>query len=196
MTLFILYTNPFDSYPIFDGLVFKLCNLLQIEGSFIQGVGFFIYEEHQTNSDGLVIGNSTWDYKIPSVDTIPKQFNVEVLNTGYHKNRVLSSKGNPFCDLLIVVCILHSLKNQSLNSTCAASGEPAVVLASSVHCALREAIRAARKDFANSTESGTSLLTFQLNVPASMTVVKELCGFDIVEKYLEEQSAHEEKTRA
>ncbi|CAN6180236.1 unnamed protein product [Urochloa humidicola] len=135
-------------------------DLGQIEGSFIQGVGFFIYEEHETNSDGLVVSNSTWDYKIPSVDTIPKQFNVEVLNTGYHKNRVLSSK---------------------------ASGEPAVVLASSVHCALREAIQAARKDFANTTESGTSPLIFQLNVPAPMTAVKELCGFDIVEKYVENQ---------
>jgi hypothetical protein len=30
-----------------------------------------------------MISNSTWDYKIPTVDTIPKQFNVEVLNTGY-----------------------------------------------------------------------------------------------------------------
>ncbi|KAJ1288886.1 hypothetical protein BS78_02G122500 [Paspalum vaginatum] len=139
-------------------------DLGQIEGSFIQGIGFFIYEEHQTNSDGLVVSNSTWDYKIPSVDTIPKQFNVEVLNTGYHKNRVLSSK---------------------------ASGEPAVVLASSVHCALREAIRAARKDFSNITGSGTSPLIFQLNVPAPMTVVKELCGFDIVEKYLENLSADE-----
>jgi len=63
-----------------------------------------------------------------------------------------------------------------------------VVLASSVHCALREAIRAARKDFSYNTESGTSPLIFQLNVPAPMTVVKELCGFDIVEKYLENLS--------
>jgi hypothetical protein len=38
----------------------------------------------------------TWDYKIPSVDIIPKQFNAEVLNTGYHKNHVLSSKGSFF----------------------------------------------------------------------------------------------------
>uniref|UniRef100_A0A0E0HZ50 aldehyde oxidase n=1 Tax=Oryza nivara TaxID=4536 RepID=A0A0E0HZ50_ORYNI len=133
-------------------------DLGQIEGSFIQGIGFFIYEEHQTNSDGLVISNSTWDYKIPSVDTIPKQFNAEVLNTGYHKHRVLSSK---------------------------ASGEPAVVLGASVHCAVREAIRAARIEFAGNNGSGSSLLTFQLDVPAPMTVVKELCGLDIVEKYLE-----------
>ncbi|GJN12240.1 hypothetical protein PR202_ga30534 [Eleusine coracana subsp. coracana] len=138
-------------------------DLGQIEGSFIQGIGFMIYEEHQTNSDGLVVSNSTWDYKIPSVDTIPKQFNVELLNTGYQKNRVLSSK----------VPLLP------------ASGEPAVVLASSVHCALREAIQAARKDFADSTEQKSFPFTFQLDVPSPMTLVKELCGFDIVEKYLE-----------
>ncbi|CAL5089858.1 unnamed protein product [Urochloa decumbens] len=133
-------------------------DLGQIEGSFIQGIGFFIYEEYITNSDGLMISNSTWDYKIPSVDIIPKQFNAEVLNTGYHKNRVLSSK---------------------------ASGEPALVAASSVHCAVREAIRAARKEFANSTGSGSSPLEFQMDVPAPMTLVKELCGLDIVDKYLE-----------
>nr|CAB3456311.1 unnamed protein product [Digitaria exilis] len=138
-------------------------DLGQIEGSFIQGIGFFIYEEYITNSDGLMISNSTWDYKIPSVDIIPKQFNAEILNTGYHKNRVLSSK---------------------------ASGEPALVLASSVHCALREAIRAARKEFSKSG-SGRSPLEFQMDVPAPMTLVKELCGFDIVENYLETLSTYE-----
>ncbi|KAJ1288893.1 hypothetical protein BS78_02G123100 [Paspalum vaginatum] len=144
-------------------------DLGQIEGSFIQGIGFFIYEEYITNSDGLMISNSTWDYKIPSVDIIPKQFNAEVLNTGYHKNRVLSSK---------------------------ASGEPALVLCSSVHCALREAIRAARKEFADCTRSGSSPLEFQMDVPAPMTLVKELCGFDIVDKYLECLSIHESATGA
>ncbi|KAG0542539.1 hypothetical protein BDA96_02G112900 [Sorghum bicolor] len=144
-------------------------DLGQIEGSFIQGIGFFVYEEYITNSDGLMISNSTWDYKIPSVDIIPKQFHAEVLNTGYHKNRVLSSK---------------------------ASGEPALVLASSVHCALREAIRAARVEFANSTVSGRSPLEFQMDVPAPMTLVKELCGLDIVEKYLECLSTYERAARA
>ncbi|XBI13470.1 hypothetical protein VPH35_140199 [Triticum aestivum] len=130
-------------------------DLCQIEGSFIQGIGFFINEEHETNVDGLVVSDSTWVYKIPSVDTIPKQFNAEVLNTGFHKNRVLSSK---------------------------ACGEPALVLASSVHCAVREAIRAARKEF------GSLQLTFQLNVPAPMTLVKEMCGLDIVDKTMDHQS--------
>ncbi|XBI04139.1 hypothetical protein VPH35_132476 [Triticum aestivum] len=129
-----------------------------IEGSFIQGIGFFTKEEHETNTDGMVMSDSTWVYKILSVDTVPKQFNAEVLNTGYHKNRVLSSK---------------------------ASGEPVLVLAASVHCAVREAIRAARKEF------GSLQLMFQLDVPASMTLVKEMCGLEIVDKYLESLSEHQ-----
>uniref|UniRef100_A0A0E0P2K0 Uncharacterized protein n=1 Tax=Oryza rufipogon TaxID=4529 RepID=A0A0E0P2K0_ORYRU len=53
------------------------------------------------------------------VDTILKQFNVELINSARDHKRVLSSK---------------------------ASGEPPPLLASSVHCAMREAIRAARKE--------------------------------------------------
>lgn len=69
--------------------------ILQIEGAFVQGIGFFMFEEYPTNSDGLVVSEGTWTYKIPTVDTIPKQFNVEILNSGHHRNRVLSSKGMP-----------------------------------------------------------------------------------------------------
>lgn len=50
-------------------------------------------EEYPSNSDGLVVADGTWTYKIPTIDTIPKQFNVQVLNSGHHKNRILSSKG-------------------------------------------------------------------------------------------------------
>lgn len=64
-----------------------------MEGGFIQGVGFFLYEEFLTNSDGLAVSDSTWNYKIPTVDTIPKEFNVEFLNSPHNTNRVLSSKG-------------------------------------------------------------------------------------------------------
>jgi abscisic-aldehyde oxidase len=66
---------------------------LQIEGAFVQGIGFFMLEEYLTNSNGLVVVEGTWTYKIPTLDTIPKQFNVQVLNSGHHQKRVLSSKG-------------------------------------------------------------------------------------------------------
>jgi indole-3-acetaldehyde oxidase len=60
-----------------------------------------------------------------------------------------------------------------------ASGEPPLLLAASVHCAMREAIRAARTEF-----SADSPLTFQMDVPATMADVKELCGLDVVERHL------------
>lgn len=68
--------------------------IFQVEGAFVQGIGYFMNEEYVTNSDGLLISDGTWTYKIPTVDTIPKQFNVKLLNSGFHKKRVLSSKGS------------------------------------------------------------------------------------------------------
>jgi len=50
---------------------------------------------------------------------------------------------------------------------------------------------AARVECAISTVSGRSPLEFQMDVPAPMTLVKELCGLDIVEKYLERLSTYE-----
>ncbi|KAH9659307.1 Indole-3-acetaldehyde oxidase [Citrus sinensis] len=131
-----------------------------------QGIGFFMLEEYPTNSDGLVVSESTWTYKIPTLDTIPKQFNVEILNSGHHKKRVLSSK---------------------------ASGEPPLLLAVSVHCATRAAIREAWKQLLSWSQLDQSDLTFDLEVPATMQVVKELCGLDSVEKYLQWRMAESKR---
>ncbi|KAK9175347.1 hypothetical protein WN944_027353 [Citrus x changshan-huyou] len=133
-------------------------DLGQIEGAFVQGIGFFMLEEYPTNSDGLVVSEGTWTYKIPTIDTIPKQFNVEILNSGHHQKRVLSSK---------------------------ASGEPPLLLAVSVHCATRAAIREAWKQLLTWSDLDRSDITFNLEVPATMPVVKELCGLDSVERYLQ-----------
>ncbi|CAH8341865.1 unnamed protein product [Eruca vesicaria subsp. sativa] len=137
-------------------------DLGQVEGAFVQGIGFFMMEEYTTDEKGLVVQQGTWDYKIPTVDTIPKKFFVEILNTGHHKNRVLSSK---------------------------ASGEPPLLLAASVHCATRSAIREARRQSlswdCNDGDRDVSGADFELPVPATMPVVKGLCGLYSVEKYLE-----------
>ncbi|KAB2080642.1 hypothetical protein ES319_A05G079700v1 [Gossypium barbadense] len=133
-------------------------DLGQIEGAYVQGIGFFMLEEYPTNSDGLVTANGTWSYKIPTMDTIPKQFNVEILNSGHHQKRVLSSK---------------------------ASGEPPLTLAVSVHCATRAAIVEARRQLASwSGFDKSNSEIFQLEVPATMPVVKERSGLDSVEKFL------------
>ncbi|XP_068650311.1 indole-3-acetaldehyde oxidase-like [Aristolochia californica] len=135
----------------------------QVEGGFVQGLGFFMFEEYSANSEGFVLSEGTWTYKIPTVDTIPRHFNVELLNSGHHQKRVLSSK---------------------------ASGEPPLLLAASVHCATREAIREARKELFSLKDPDESSSSFHLDVPATMPVVKELCGLDNVERYLESLLSH------
>ncbi|CAL1404517.1 unnamed protein product [Linum trigynum] len=132
-------------------------DLGQIEGAYVQGIGYFMLEEYTRNSDGLVTSDGTWNYKIPTVDTIPKQLNVEILSSGNHKNRVLSSK---------------------------ACGEPPLLLASSVHCATRAAVRAAREQLQSWGYHDEYGPTFNLEVPAVMPTVKEQCGLDNVERYL------------
>uniref|UniRef100_A0A2P2MQG8 Uncharacterized protein n=1 Tax=Rhizophora mucronata TaxID=61149 RepID=A0A2P2MQG8_RHIMU len=115
-------------------------------------------EEYTTNSEGLVVAEGTWTYKIPTIDTIPKQFNIEMLSSGHHQKRVLSSK---------------------------ASGEPPLLLAASVHCATRAAISEARQQLHSWGCSDEFDSTFQLKVPATMPTVKELCGLDVVERYIQ-----------
>ncbi|CAA0805958.1 Abscisic-aldehyde oxidase [Striga hermonthica] len=132
-------------------------DLGQIEGAFVQGLGFFMLEEYPSNSDGLMVADGTWTYKIPTIDTIPKEFNVEILNSGHHQKRVLSSK---------------------------ASSEPPLLLAASMHCAMRAAIKDARKQLKSWGGLEGTESTFQLDVPATMPVVKELCGLHSVETYL------------
>jgi len=72
-----------------------------------------------------------------------------------------------------------------LNEICvAASGEPPLLLAASVHCATRAAIKEARKQLLSWSNLDEPDSTFQLRVPATMPVVKELIGLDVVERYL------------
>jgi abscisic-aldehyde oxidase len=61
-----------------------------------------------------------------------------------------------------------------------------LLLAASVHCATREAIRAARNEPQHCPGFGPSPSHFDLEeVPAIMPVVKELWDLDYVERYLE-----------
>lgn len=50
----------------------------QIEGSFVQGIGFFLTEELEMDNTGVLVSNGTWTYKPPTVDNIPQMFCVEI----------------------------------------------------------------------------------------------------------------------
>jgi len=87
----------------------------QIEGGFIQGVGWVTTEEIKWDNKGRLLTHSPDTYKIPTVNDIPVHFNVELL-TGYpNEGAIRKSK---------------------------AVGEPPLMLAFSVWLAIKDAVSA------------------------------------------------------
>ncbi|KAI9552332.1 hypothetical protein GHT06_022697 [Daphnia sinensis] len=92
----------------------------QVEGGFVQGLGLFTLEEPLFSpSNGQVITRGPSNYKIPSADDIPEEFNVSLLRGCPNPHAVYSSK---------------------------AVGEPPLFLASSVFFAIKDAIHSARTE--------------------------------------------------
>ncbi len=87
----------------------------QIEGGFIQGVGWLTLEELRWDDDGRVATAGASTYKLPSWSEVPEIFEVELLPRATQPDVVMGSK---------------------------AVGEPPLMLAISVREALREAVSA------------------------------------------------------
>jgi xanthine dehydrogenase large subunit len=87
----------------------------QVEGGFIQGVGWLTLEELGWDTNGRLMTNGASTYKLPAWSEVPEKFNVEFLERAAEPGVVFGSK---------------------------AVGEPPLMLAISVREALREAISA------------------------------------------------------
>ncbi|MEI7983686.1 MAG: molybdopterin cofactor-binding domain-containing protein, partial [Bacteroidota bacterium] len=95
----------------------------QIEGAFIQGLGWCTTEEIKWDSHGRLLTHSPDTYKIPVISDIPKDFRVDLLSGVPNPGTIRGSK---------------------------AVGEPPFMLALSAWLAIRDAISASgdyRKDF-------------------------------------------------
>lgn len=120
----------------------------QIEGGFIQGYGLFTMEELIYSPTGTLFSRGPGAYKIPGFGDIPQEFNVSLLKGASNPKAVYSSK---------------------------AVGEPPLFLASSAFFAIKEAIKAARKD------AGASL-EFRLDSPATSARIRMACEDHITRK--------------
>ena len=87
----------------------------QIEGGFVQGMGWLTMEELKWDDQGRLLTHSPDTYKIPSVGDTPQIFNVTLLQNAAQKNAIHGSK---------------------------AVGEPPLMLAISVREAIRDAVAA------------------------------------------------------
>lgn len=120
-----------------------IIDLGQCEGAFMMGVGFFLRERRLQNSEtGKEASDGTWEYKIPCFQDVPLEFNVDFFPRAFESG-IVSSK---------------------------ASGEPPLVLASSVWCAVRQAVAAARE------QTGKGKGHFQMNAPCTPRDIALLIG--------------------
>ena len=91
----------------------------QIEGGFVQGMGWLTTEELVWNADGLLTTHAPSTYKIPATGDIPEHFEVALWPEANREDNVFGSK---------------------------AVGEPPFMLAIAVYEALREAVGAAQAE--------------------------------------------------
>lgn len=91
-------------------------DLGQVEGGFIQGVGWLTCEQLKWNEDGKLLSDSPATYKIPAISDAPEIFNARLLKDMPNAEKT----------------IFHSK----------AVGEPPLMLAISTWCAIRDAIAA------------------------------------------------------
>ena len=89
----------------------------QIEGGFVQGMGWLTTEQLVWNDKGMLATHAPSTYKIPTAGDVPKHFKVELWPEPNREDNVFGSK---------------------------AVGEPPLMLAISVYEALRDAIANAR----------------------------------------------------
>jgi xanthine dehydrogenase molybdopterin binding subunit/xanthine dehydrogenase small subunit len=108
----------------------------QIEGGFVQGLGWLTAEELVWDKDGKLLTHSPDTYKIPAIGDVPREFNVSFLANATQRNTIFGSK---------------------------AVGEPPLMLAISVREAIRDAVAAfgARQHVVNLASPATGEAIFR-----------------------------------
>jgi len=86
----------------------------QVEGGFVQGVGWLTHEELRWDDKGRLLTDGPANYKIPAIGDMPHEFNVQLLADSPND----------------AATVFHSK----------AVGEPPLMLAISVFCAIRDAV--------------------------------------------------------
>merc|ERR1719187_1077581 len=94
-------------------------DISQIEAAFMQGYGWVSMENTTFGADGKLLTRGHDDYNIPSIADCPSKFNVTLLKSEIRQHLLYSSKG---------------------------IGEPPFFNGVSVYFAIKEAVRAARRD--------------------------------------------------
>jgi xanthine dehydrogenase molybdopterin binding subunit len=112
----------------------------QIEGAFVQGMGWLTGEELRWSADGKLLTHSASTYQIPSIGDAPERFHVELLANAAQDGVIHGSKAVGEPPLMLAISVREAIRD-----AVAAFGAPGgdVALASpATHEAILAAIRA------------------------------------------------------
>ncbi len=89
----------------------------QIEGGYIQGLGWLTTEEVSWKSNGVLTTHSPSTYKIPTAGETPFKFNVEIYDRGYNKEKVINrSKAVGEPPFMLAISSFIALKDAVYNA--------------------------------------------------------------------------------
>ena len=90
----------------------KSIDIGQIEGGFIQGMGWLTMEEVKWNNNGQLLTHSPSTYKIPSISDMPSKFNVNLYKNGMNYEKVVNhSKTTGEPPLMLAMSVFFAIKN-------------------------------------------------------------------------------------
>jgi xanthine dehydrogenase small subunit len=114
----------------------------QIEGGFIQGMGWLTAEELLWNDKGILLTHSPDTYKIPAIGDAPREFNVNFLKKAAQKSVVHGSKAVGEPPLMLAISVREAIRDAV---AAFGSGKGEVALASPATCeAIWMAVRQAK----------------------------------------------------
>ncbi|HJD43862.1 MAG TPA: molybdopterin-dependent oxidoreductase, partial [Candidatus Paenalcaligenes intestinipullorum] len=83
----------------------------QVEGAFIQGMGWLTLEELWWNKEGRLMTHAPSTYKVPAITDCPTQFNVKLFNNRNVKETIHRSKAVGEPPLLLPFSVFNALRD-------------------------------------------------------------------------------------
>ncbi len=112
----------------------------QIEGAFVQGMGWLTGEELKWDAKGRLLSHSTSTYQIPSIGDAPRSFSVELLDDAYQDGVIHGSKAVGEPPLMLAISVREAIRDAIAGF--GASGGQVPLPCPATHEAIFHAIRA------------------------------------------------------
>jgi xanthine dehydrogenase molybdopterin-binding subunit B len=111
----------------------------QIEGGFVQGMGWLTGEELKWNADGKLLTHSASTYQIPSIGDAPERFDVTLLPHASQDGVIHGSKAVGEPPLMLAISVREAIRDAV--AAFGASGGEVTLACPATHEAIRSAIK-------------------------------------------------------